>query len=44
MAPPVEGTRGHAFRIEGLNSISAGLISDVAMVGIGSSIVNVLIG
>jgi uncharacterized oligopeptide transporter (OPT) family protein len=39
-----EGTRGHAFWVEGLEPICAGLISGSALVGIGNAIVNVLMG
>lgn len=38
------GTRGHAYWVEGLEPICAGLISGAALVGIGNAIVNVLIG
>jgi uncharacterized oligopeptide transporter (OPT) family protein len=38
------GTRGHAFWVEGLEPICAGLISGAALMGIGNAIVNVLIG
>ena len=37
------GTSGHAFWVEGLEPICAGLISGAALVGIGNAIVNVLI-
>lgn len=36
------GTRGHAFWVEGLEPICAGLISGAALMGIGNAIVNVL--
>jgi len=38
------GTPGHTFWVEGLEPISAGLISGAALVGIGNAIVNVVIG
>jgi uncharacterized oligopeptide transporter (OPT) family protein len=38
------GTRGHAFWVDGMESICAGLISGAALMGIGNAIVNVLIG
>lgn len=37
------GTRGHAFWVEGMEPICAGLISGAALVGIGNAIVNVLV-
>ncbi len=37
-----KGTRGHAFWVEGLEPICAGLISGAALMGIGNAIVNVL--
>jgi uncharacterized oligopeptide transporter (OPT) family protein len=37
------GTRGHAYWVEGMEPICAGLISGSALVGIGNAIVNVLI-
>jgi uncharacterized oligopeptide transporter (OPT) family protein len=37
------GTPGHAFWVEGLEPICAGLISGAALVGIGNAIVNVLL-
>jgi uncharacterized oligopeptide transporter (OPT) family protein len=37
------GTRGHAFWVEGMEPICAGLISGAALVGIGNAIVNVLL-
>ena len=36
------GTKGHAFWVEGMEPICAGLISGAALVGIGNAIVNVL--
>lgn len=36
------GTRGHAFWVDGLEPICAGLISGAALMGIGNAIVNVL--
>ena len=36
------GTRGHAYWVEGLEPICAGLISGAALMGIGNAIVNVL--
>jgi len=36
------GTKGHAYWIEGLEPICAGLISGAALMGIGNAIVNVL--
>lgn len=38
------GTRGHAFWVEGLEPICAGLISGAALMGIGNAILNVFIG
>jgi uncharacterized oligopeptide transporter (OPT) family protein len=38
------GSRGHAFWVEGMEPICAGLISGAALVGIGNAIVNVLMG
>jgi uncharacterized oligopeptide transporter (OPT) family protein len=38
-----EGTPGHAFWVEGMEPICAGLISGAALVGIGNAIVNVLL-
>jgi hypothetical protein len=38
-----EGTPGHAFWVEGMEPICAGLISGAALVGIGNAIVNVLV-
>jgi OPT family oligopeptide transporter len=37
------GTKGHAFWVEGMEPICAGLISGAALVGIGNAIVNVLV-
>jgi uncharacterized oligopeptide transporter (OPT) family protein len=37
------GTSGHAFWVEGLEPICAGLISGAALMGIGNAIINVLI-
>jgi len=37
------GTKGHAYWVEGMEPICAGLISGSALVGIGNAIVNVLI-
>ena len=37
------GTPGHAFWVEGMEPICAGLISGAALVGIGNAIVNVLV-
>ena len=37
------GTPGHAFWVEGMEPICAGLISGAALVGIGNAIVNVLL-
>ena len=36
------GTKGHAYWVEGLEPICAGLISGAALMGIGNAIVNVL--
>jgi uncharacterized oligopeptide transporter (OPT) family protein len=38
------GSPGHAFWVEGLEPICAGLISGAALMGIGNAIVNVLLG
>jgi uncharacterized oligopeptide transporter (OPT) family protein len=38
------GSRGHAFWVEGLEPICAGLISGSALMGIGNALLNVLIG
>jgi uncharacterized oligopeptide transporter (OPT) family protein len=38
------GRRGHAFWVEGLEPICAGIISGAALMGIGNAIVNVLLG
>ncbi|MFO1412431.1 MAG: OPT/YSL family transporter [Burkholderiales bacterium] len=37
------GTKGHAFWVEGMEAICAGLISGAALMGIGNAIVNVLL-
>jgi len=37
------GTRGHAFWVEGMEPICAGLISGAALMGIGDAVVNVLL-
>jgi uncharacterized oligopeptide transporter (OPT) family protein len=37
------GTKGHAFWVEGMEAVCAGLISGAALMGIGNAIVNVLI-
>jgi len=37
------GTKGHAFWVDGMEPICAGLISGAALVGIGNAIVNVLL-
>jgi OPT family oligopeptide transporter len=37
------GTKGHAFWVEGMEPICAGLISGAALVGIGNAIVNVML-
>jgi uncharacterized oligopeptide transporter (OPT) family protein len=40
---PTEGSRGHAFWVEGMEPICAGLISGSALMGIGNAVVGVLI-
>jgi uncharacterized oligopeptide transporter (OPT) family protein len=40
---PTPGSKGHAFWVEGMEPICAGLISGAALVGIANAIVNVLI-
>jgi uncharacterized oligopeptide transporter (OPT) family protein len=39
-----QGTKGHRFWVEGMETICAGLISGSALMGIGNAIVNVLLG
>ena len=40
---PAPGSRPHQYWVEGRESVSAGLISGSALIGIGNAIVNVLL-